>query len=64
MRVTAIVKVSNSKFVKYHVTNLALFERFLDRSFTGWRYYNYYDKETRQKLGSYTCNSRFTHSHG
>ena len=63
MRVTAIVKVSNTKFIKYNVTNLMLFERFLDRMFTGWRYYNYFDKETKKQIGSYTSKNRYSHKY-
>lgn len=36
----AIVKVSNDRFVKYHVDNLLSFTKFLDKNFPDWRFMN------------------------
>ena len=43
-KVVVIVKVSNDKFLKYHVSNLLLFTS-LDRKFPEWKYFNVYNKK-------------------
>ena len=56
-----IAKVGNDKFVKYRVTNLVRFARFLDINFPGWRYFNVYKyqrDESGPKIASYTKNNR------
>jgi hypothetical protein len=53
----AIVKVSNEKFVKYHLNNLVSFARFLDEKFPDWRFFNVFDR-TGQQVKSYTKNNR------
>lgn len=58
-----IAKVSNEKFVKYNVNNLILFTDFLDKNFSGWRWFNVYEytKDGNGKqLGNYTINNRPT----
>jgi hypothetical protein len=58
-QVLVIVKVSNSKFCKWHVKNLRKLESFLDKTYNGWRWYNVYDKDTHQQIANYTTKKRF-----
>ncbi len=53
----AIAKVSNDKFVKYHINNLVSFARFLDEKFPDWRFFNVFD-QTGQQVKNYTKNNR------
>jgi hypothetical protein len=56
-----IAKVDNDKFVKYYVTNLLLFTKFLDRNFSAWRFFNVYEKSKDDKgkqIASFTKNNR------
>ena len=56
-----IVKTDNEKFVRYHVNDLLLFTNFLDRKFTGWRWFNVFSNEKNSKgkqLTSFTKNNR------
>jgi len=55
-----IAKVDNEKFVKYHVNNLLLFTNFLDNDFSGWRWFNVYDKKTGNQLANFTSKQRPT----
>lgn len=56
---SCIVKVDAERFVKYRtVNNLLKFTLFLDTNFPEWRYYNVYDKETKQQINSFTKNKR------
>ena len=53
-----IVKVDKDSFVKYHSENLLSFVKFLDRSYKGWRWFNVYDKKSRDQLASFTNKHR------
>jgi ABC-type uncharacterized transport system permease subunit len=53
-----VAKVDNDKFVTYHVNNLIKFSQFLDLNFSGWRWFNVYDKSTEKQVGSYTNKDR------
>jgi hypothetical protein len=55
-----IAKVGPEKFVKYNVNNLVKFTSYLDRDFPDWRWYNVYDKETRNQVANFTKNNRPT----
>jgi hypothetical protein len=56
-----IVKVNNDKFVKYNVNNLLLFTQFLDKNFSGWRWFNVYNMD-KEQIGSFTTKKRPTSS--
>ena len=61
-----IAKVGTEKFVKYNVTSLILFARFLDKSFPEWRFFNVYQYTkdgSGSQLASYTRNNRPTARH-
>ena len=60
MRPTRLViaKVGNDKFVKYHCRDLVKFAKFLDEKFTGWRWFNVYDKDTGEQIDNYTNKCR------
>lgn len=52
---TVIVKADASTFLKYrNVNNLLRFTAFLDSKHSRWRWFNVYDKKTRQQLASFT----------
>jgi len=53
-----IAKVGNNKFVKYNVTNLIAFTKFLDAKFKDWRWFNVYDKSSKKQLNNFTKNNR------
>jgi hypothetical protein len=56
-----IAKVGNEKFVKYNVTNLVLFSKFLDQEFPDWRFFNvfaYTKDESGPQIANYTRNNR------
>lgn len=57
MNVICIVKADNTKFVRYHVTNLLSFKKFLDKKYPNWLYINVFNKETRKQITSFTKNS-------
>ncbi|MGF7230004.1 hypothetical protein [Arachidicoccus sp.] len=58
-----IVKVNETKFVRYHVNNLISFVSFLDKRFAGWRWMNVFDYRTKQQLGSFSKNNRPIHKY-
>jgi len=58
-----IAKVGNENFVKYNVNNLRKFTEFLDKNFKDWRWFNVYDKKTKQQLTSYTKYRRPNNAH-
>ena len=63
---TCIAKVSNERFVRYHVNDLLLFTRFLDRQFRGWRWFNVYSYDklrNREQVASFTNRNRPTKRH-
>lgn len=56
---SCIIKTSSKQFVKYRtVRDLLKFTIFLDAMFPEWRYYNVYDKTTKQQIASFTKNNR------
>jgi len=59
-KVNVIVKVTNTKFLKYHVSNLLLFTAFLDNKFPQWKWFNVYNHVTRQRITSFTKYNRPT----
>lgn len=48
------------KHLKYHVIDLLKFTLFLDKNYPNWKWFNVYDKRTREKLASFTINDRPT----
>lgn len=57
-RYTCIAKVDDEHFVKYRLNDLLKFVAFLDQRWTGWRWFNVYDKRTKQQLASFTNRRR------
>lgn len=58
-----IAKVDNDKFVKYNVNNLIKFCEFLDKEFSGWRWFNVYCYASNglgEQIANYTTNNRPT----
>lgn len=52
---TIIIKINSNTFVKYRqVHSLPRFYKFMGAKFKEWKFINIYDRETRQKLASYT----------
>jgi hypothetical protein len=57
------VKADAERFLKYRtVNNLLKFTAFLDVNFPEWRYYNVYDKTTKEQITSFTKNKRPLHA--
>ena len=65
-RYTAIVKISNRQdgtayCVKYRFDDLIKFSQFLDKRWTGWKWFNVYSNRGENKgeqLGSFTCKNK------
>ena len=58
-KVSCIVKINSNQFVKYeYVNNLKLFTIFIDKKFPDWRYFNVFNRETKQQIGSFTKNNK------
>lgn len=57
-RYTCIVKVSDSHFVKYRLNDLLKFTTFLDTQWQGWRWFNVYDKKTKEQIANFTNKNR------
>lgn len=55
---TCIAKVGPEKFVKYRLNNLKDFTAFLDRKWPDWRFFNVYDKQTKEQLANFTKTNR------
>jgi hypothetical protein len=53
-----IAKVGPKKFVKYHVNNLLKFTAFLDKDWSGWTYFNVFNKKGGDQIASFTKNDR------
>lgn len=53
-----VVKISKDKFAKYNVNNLISFTKFLDKKYKDWRWFNVYDKKTKEQITSFTKNNR------
>ncbi len=58
-RYSIIVKADAETFLKYRtVNNLLRFTTFLDSKHKNWRWYNVFDKKTKQQLASFTNKQR------
>jgi len=53
-KVRIIVKVSNTKFVRYRVSNLLKFTNYLNHAYADWRYMNVYEYTSRRQIASFT----------
>lgn len=53
-----IAKVGNDKFIKHHVSNLLLYTNYLDKNWSDWRWFNVFDKKTKEQITSFTKNRR------
>ena len=51
---TCIVKAGPEKFLKYRLNDLMKFTTFLDRNWSGWRWFNVFDNRTRLQVASFT----------
>lgn len=58
VKYTVIAKVETSKFVKYRTTDLLSFTKYLDTSFPDWRYFNVYDKKSKEQIANFTKKNR------
>lgn len=58
VKYNVIAKVGSSKFVKYRSTNLLSFTKYLDAAFPDWRYFNVYDKKTKDQIANFTQKNR------
>jgi len=61
-----IAKVSDEKFVRYHVNNLVRFSQFLDKHHQKWRWFNVYSYDGLTKgtqIASFTKHNRPTDKH-
>lgn len=61
-RYICIVKISNDHFVKYRLNDLLSFTAFLDTKWQGWRWFNVYDKKSKEQIANYTNKRRPTSS--
>lgn len=60
-KVSCIVKIDNGKFLKYdHVSNLISFTNFLDKNYSGWRFFNVFDKTTKIQICNFTSKNKPT----
>lgn len=55
---TCIVKKGDNEFLKYRLSNLIKFVKFLDEKHSNWRWFNVFDKETKEQLASFTTKNR------
>lgn len=55
---TIICKTNADKFVKYRCSDLLSLVNFLDTSYPGWRWFNVYDKKTKEQIANFTTNRR------
>lgn len=56
-----IAKVSSDRFVKYNVNNLIKFTAFLDKEYSGWRWFNVYlyrKGEQGEQIANFTTLNR------
>jgi len=58
-----IIKVGADKFIKYHCSDLLSLVTFLDKSWSGWRWFNVYSKNTGEQLANFTTKDRPTSRH-
>ena len=57
-RYVCIVKVADQHFVKYRLNDLLKFTAFLDTRWASWRWFNVYDKKTKQQIANFTNRRR------
>jgi hypothetical protein len=55
---TCWVKVNDKETKSWHTPDLLDFQKFLDREYPDWRFYNVYIKD--QQIASFTKNKRAT----
>lgn len=55
---TIIAKVTADRFVKYRCSDLLSLARFLDKSWPDWRWFNVFDKRTKEQIANFTKNNR------
>lgn len=53
-----IAKVDNDKFVKYRCSDLVSLTLFLDKEYPGWRWFNVFDKKSKEQIANFTTNNR------
>lgn len=61
-RYVCIVKVAPEHFVKYRLNDLLKFVDFLDTKWTDWRWFNVYNKQTKEQITNFTNKRRPTTS--
>ena len=55
-----IAKVGRDDFKKWNASNLLTLTNFLDKKYPSWRWFNVYDKKTKNQLANYTNKKRPT----
>ena len=55
-----IAKVGRNDFKKWNASNLLTLTNFLDKKYPSWRWFNVYDKKTKNQLANYTNKKRPT----
>lgn len=53
-----VVKITKTRFCRWHVINLINFTKFLDRDYPGWLYFNVYNQYDHRQITSFTKNHR------
>lgn len=53
-----VVKITNEKWLKYHVHSFLKFTNWLDKNFPEWKFYNVYDPKTGYQIANFTKNNR------
>lgn len=59
-RYICIAKVDDQHFVKYRLNDLLKFTAFLDERWKGWRWFNVYNKQTKEQIANFTNKRRPT----
>jgi hypothetical protein len=57
MSYICIVKTSETH-LKYHVNDLLKFTLFLDTKHPSWKYFNVFNKKTREQIASFTIHNK------
>lgn len=60
---TCNVKVEAERFVKYRTSDLIQFAHFLDTKYPDWRWFNVFNKTTKQQIANFTRSNRPTTKH-
>jgi len=61
-RYICIAKVDDQHFVKYRLNDLLKFTAFLDTRWKGWRWFNVYNKQSKEQIANFTNKRRPTTS--